>query len=326
LLSIKSFRTAANDEWDQIWINCYYATYFHSREWAEIWEKYTKSMMSPYPIIISFSDAKKALIPFSIEKKLHGICKTYVSSPAGTFGGWISSDNLDLNHAELLKNFIFRNFNSLIWRINPYDELANKLRLKPAITDETQRLDLRNSFDEIIKIWRGKKHPIQTKVRKAEKEGVSIKKADTMKCWKEYYSIYLNSVKRWGDEGSSFYSWSLFEEMYNLNSDYIKLWLAFYNSRIICGALCLYAGKNAVYWHGAALNDYFYLRPVNLLMYEIVKDACLKKYDWFDFNPSGGHEGVKAFKKSFGTQPSASNVIERKTFVNRTASLILKYF
>jgi hypothetical protein len=46
---------------------------------------------------------------------------------------------------------------------------------------------------------------------------------------------------------------------------------------------------------------YFSSRLVNLLFYEIIKDTCQNGYKWFDFNPSGDHQGVKAFKKNFGT-------------------------
>jgi lipid II:glycine glycyltransferase (peptidoglycan interpeptide bridge formation enzyme) len=55
-------------------------------------------------------------------------------------------------------------------------------------------------------------------------------------------------------------------------------------------------------WHGATIGTYFNLRPVNLLYYEVIKTACKKGYIWFDFNPSAGLEGVKAFKERFGAQ------------------------
>jgi lipid II:glycine glycyltransferase (peptidoglycan interpeptide bridge formation enzyme) len=85
--------------------------------------------------------------------------------------------------------------------------------------------------------------------------------------------------------------------------------LAKYEDRSIAGALCFYTKNHVVYWHGAAYSDYFELRPVNLLMYEAIKDACENGYSWFDFNPSGGHEGVKAFKKSFGPTALRSDVV-----------------
>ncbi|MCL0030407.1 hypothetical protein M1M93_01760 [Thermodesulfovibrionales bacterium] len=46
-LAIKAIRMATAGEWDYIWKNCDYATYFHSREWAGIWQKYTQEKMQP---------------------------------------------------------------------------------------------------------------------------------------------------------------------------------------------------------------------------------------------------------------------------------------
>ena len=58
------------------------------------------------------------------------------------------------------------------------------------------------------------------------------------------------------------------------------------------------------------MEKYFKVRPTNLLMYEAIKDACDRGYAWFDFNPSGGHEGVEAFKKNFGAQALPAPVIQ----------------
>ncbi len=79
--------------------------------------------------------------------------------------------------------------------------------------------------------------------------------------------------------------------------------------------MILVAQNHAVWFHrnhGAALEDYFTLRPVNLLLYEAIKHACEEGYAWFDFNPSGGHEGVRAFKRSFGTESRPSPVVIRR--------------
>lgn len=34
----------------------------------------------------------------------------------------------------------------------------------------------------------------------------------------------------------------------------------------------------------------------------VPKAVCEEGYEWFGFNPGGGHEGVKAFEKGFGTE------------------------
>ncbi|MBN2396499.1 MAG: GNAT family N-acetyltransferase [Candidatus Atribacteria bacterium] len=312
-ISINKIQSASPEEWDRFWLQCDYSTYFHSKEWAEIWKTYTFNRIQPDPQIIFFSDGKKALLPFSYTKQYHGILKNYISSPGGTFGGWISGDILSKDHIRILLNYIKRKHKNIIWRINPYNDTVGYIDFKISKNDETYVLSLSNDFESIFKNWT-KGH--KSAAKKAKREGVIVTTAATLEHWKSYYHVYEDSLRRWGEKVSSKYTWDIFEKMYQLNSRYIKLWIAEYNKEIISGALCFYAKKHVVYWHGASLEKYFYLRSVNLILYEAIKDACDKRYRWFDFNPSGGHEGVKSFKKSFGGQPLQSDVIINISWIN----------
>ena len=64
-IQIEQIRPALPEEWDAIWDDCSYATYFHSREWAEIWSCYTQGDLRPNPLLVLFSDGKEALLPLS---------------------------------------------------------------------------------------------------------------------------------------------------------------------------------------------------------------------------------------------------------------------
>lgn len=315
-LKITEARLARSEEWDRIWGNCGYATYFHSREWAELWQKYTQGKLSPEAKIIIFSDGKSVLLPFSSQRILKGFVKQYISSPAGTYGGWLSIDELSANHGRLLHEYIATHYKNLIWRLNPYNASEISQNTKKVKADETHTLNLECGFESIYKGWT-KGHA--SAARKARKAGVEVREAITLQDWKDYYNIYENSLKRWGDSASSSYNWSFFKNMFDLSSSNIKLWLAIFDGQIIAGALCFYAKKHVAYWHGSALSKFFNLRPVNLLMYEVIKNSCEGGFQWFDFNPSGGHEGVRNFKKSFGAEVMACPVINR---CNKSAELL----
>jgi hypothetical protein len=301
-ISISNIRPALSHEWDRIWQGCSYSTYFHSREWSEIWDVYTGHRTRPAPMMVAFSDGKIALFPLSVSLSHKTIVKTYLSSPAGTYGGWISDDELGVAHSALLAGYLTR-LSSLIWRLNPYDPLLSKIRVRNTQEDETHACNLAAGFDAVCK--QGTKGH-RSAAAKACREGVIVKEANTAEEWRAYYRVYEDSLRRWGGYASSRYEWGMFDEMFRRRSPRIKLWLAVYQDELVAGALCFYAPTHAVCWHGAALESYFYLRPVNLLMREAVRDACDRGLTWFDFNPSGGHEGVKAFKKSFGAQPLSS--------------------
>jgi lipid II:glycine glycyltransferase (peptidoglycan interpeptide bridge formation enzyme) len=49
----------------------------------------------------------------------------------------------------------------------------------------------------------------------------------------------------------------------------------------------------------------------------MIRHAVEHGYRWFDFNPSGGHEGVQKFKARFGTVPLSCPMILHQTPVNR---------
>lgn len=323
MLQINKIRKATNEEWDSIWKNCTYSTYFHSREWAQIWEQYTKGKISSEPILIIFSDNKTALLPFSYNSFLKGIIKLQISSPAGTFGGWISDSDLTLEHATLLINLILKKYSNLSLLINPYDSLANQvIPSKITLIEETHVINLKqDDFSKIFKTWT-KGH--RSAVNKAINAGVQVSIASTQTEWDEYYKIYEDTVKRWGDKASSKYENRLFDIIFNMASNNIKLWIAKYDNTLIAGALCFYSNNHIVYWHGAALENYFNVRPVNLLIYEALKSAYNENYNWFDFNPSGGHEGVKSFKKSFGAEPLKINIINKQSFPIKFTRLVKK--
>ena len=322
-IKISSISKADDSEWGSLWQECEYSTYFHSREWAEVWNKYTNGRIQPKSLLIIFSDGKKALLPLSSQRILKGFSKQYVSSIAGTFGGWISSDALEMVHAQLLVDYL-THLGSITWRLNPYEPFVHKCKLPAIQEDETHSLNLGSKFDAVYKLWTKGHKSAARKARKARKAGIIIRKANKQEHWQKYYAIYEDSLKRWGEKATSRYKWKLFEIFYALSSKNIELWLAKYEDKIIAGALCFYSKNHAVYWHGAALSDYFNMRPVNLLMCEIIKDTCERHCLWFDFNPSGGHEGVKSFKKSFGAVGLPCPVVATKWNVMQVISTFRK--
>lgn len=320
MLTIALQRPATVEEWDKIWSTCASATYFHSREWAETWRDYSKGRIVPRPIMLVTSDRKQVLVPVSVQVAFKGIIKLNIMSPAGTFGGWLSVDELSIDHARTISQYLMK-MDNLIWRVNPYDSLAVAAVAGIGQDDETHALDLANGFDQIYRNWT-KGH--SSAVRKARKEGVSVRLAADRLDWRAYYQVYEDSLRRWGDDASSRYEWPLFEQFACRNSPHVQLWLAEYQGKIIAGALTVCSKNQMIYWHGAALGEYFQLRPVNLLMYEVIKYACEQGFHWFDFNPSGGHEGVRAFKKSFGATPLSSPVIRTQTSASKVLHMIAR--
>lgn len=298
-MRIQKLYTATKREWDEIHRTSDYSTYFHSREWYDHWVRHPDLLGAPKCAaaaeLVHFSDGSRALLPL-----LSLGSGGYISSPGGTYGGFISSDNLQDSHFTILIS-LYEHYSGLQMRFNPFGVIP-----KPNITaidrvspDETQCADLSAGFPILIKKW---KQNTLWEARKAQKLGISIGIAKTMDEWKAYFNAYQSSLQRWSTKATSRYPWTFFNDLMELKSDKVKLWLAFRDDDVIAGALCFYAKKHVVYWHGAAHSDSFKFHPVQLLMYEIINDACAKNYQWFDFNPSGTHQGVRGFKANFGVE------------------------
>jgi hypothetical protein len=333
-LSILKIYPASNQEWDEVWASCHYATFFHSRHWAETCAKLHRSSLCPTPQVVVFSDHQTALLPFSLQQNAKGLIQTYVTSPESTFGGWISRDDLGIDHLQLLVDYLLKKTGkNLGWRINPFDPVfavkpmlqryhpvqigldETQSQIKKAISvllnltrpivvpESTHVLDLTIGFEQLLK----KRRTLAGKYRKAQRQGIQAIPTRDFGLWQEYYRAYQDSLQRWGK--SQGYTWDLFYELYQLDSPNVQLWVAMHDGNLTCGALGLYAQKHVVLWHGSAFEKYFPLRPVNLLYLEIAKQACEQGYTWLDFNPSDGIAGVAAFKESFGAEPLSCPIV-----------------
>lgn len=280
------------------------STYFHSPEWARIWEFYSRGTIRPAPQLVAFSDGAEALLPWSFETKARGLLSRFASSTQGTYGGWLSERPLTLAHALCLVDWLTRGKRrNLVWRLNPYDQLAFRagvtrhLRCKH---DETHALRLHGKPELVLD---GFKSSYRAQIKKALKSAqFSVGQATSLDEWRAYFEVYRDSLERWGDEPETGYSWRLFEFLFRLGSPNVKLWLARHEGKIVSGDICLYASKHVAYWHGATLKDYLRTSVAKLLMYEVIKDSTQRGYDWYDFNPSAGLAGVKFFKEGFNAE------------------------
>jgi lipid II:glycine glycyltransferase (peptidoglycan interpeptide bridge formation enzyme) len=160
----------------------------------------------------------------------------------------------------------------------------------------TQALNLGVGLDAIRRRL-SKGH--RSAISKAQRSGVTVRRAETMKDWRRYFELYQLSLGRWGARATSRYDWRLFEMLEALSPN-VQLWLADLDGSSVAGAVLARGGEHVGYWHGAAAESAFPARPVHLLLWTVIEQAVQTGALWFDFLPSGGHLGVEAFKRSFG--------------------------
>ena len=125
----------------------------------------------------------------------------------------------------------------------------------------TQIIDLRKSWESILKNWNNGHHRA---LKKGLKNEIEIRLTNENE-WEEYYQLYQDSIRRWGNSASNNYKLDLFQILKKLNPAVCKLWLALSDNKIISGCLCFYHNQHVGYWHGASLESYFHLKPVHVL-------------------------------------------------------------
>jgi CelD/BcsL family acetyltransferase involved in cellulose biosynthesis len=312
-IAIKSSREASDAEWDRACSDCEHATFFHSRAWSEAWRAYSGGAVRPAPVAVELDDRTVAILPLSRRRGRFGAGRVALSSPAGTYGGWISRDRLTVDHARRIADFLIRSSDGLVWRVNPFDPVIAGESFGGR-DDATQALELSEGFETLRRRFnRGCK----SSIRRAIRERVVVRPAAGLDDWRRYYEVYRRSLERWGDRATSRYGWRLFVELHRRERDGVALWLAESRGAVVAGALMLQTAWHAAYWHGASLAEHFELRPMNLLMSTLIQHACETGRRWFDFGPSGGHQGVAAFKSAFGARTLASPVVSKPSLVGR---------
>lgn len=312
---ITSVNKASNNEWDEMWLRSEYSTYYHSREWAEIWQSYTNGVIRPLTQKISFSDGKNVIVPIMRQNYYGGIIKRYglVGPPSeakAQYGNWLSDNPLTAEHIVLLVNYLITKYKNLVWMLNPFDENSKRLavdskyiRRKPFVS---YMIDLTKGQDNIYSNF---KQNCRNKINQGIKNKLMVKEGAERQDWLNYYRIYQDTVTRWRDKALYVLDWKFFEILYEKHSKHRTLWLTWYNNIPISGCICFYSNKIILLFHSASLSEYQYLRPVNLEKYIVIKDGVDKGYHWLDLGTAGGNKGLDNFKKSFGPEKKMRDMI-----------------
>jgi hypothetical protein len=318
-LTIQHQSDASTEEWQRAWEACECATYFHSPEWAHVWQSYSNGVIRPAAKLLRFSDRREVVVPMCFEPKLRGILPRYVSSPEATYGGWLSAEPLTTAHAVLLTRWLLAaQGKNLVWRLNPYDSLALEAAMICNVSgrrDVTHSVRLNADPDQLFK---GFKKGCREDIKKAQKKGhIEVSAASDVEEWKAYYKVYQDSLQRWGLSSDGGYRWELFDTLRRLDSPNIRLWISRYDGQIVSGELSFYSRRHAVSWHAATLRDYLRSGVGKYQTFEIIKDSCSRGYQWLDFNPSAGLDGVKELKESFRAEALPAPLVYVDTTLKR---------
>ena len=316
---VSGWRRATDREWDDAVDGCAHATFFHTREWAEVWAAYTGGAVTPGAWHATFDDGTTAVLPAN-ERTILGLpvvgrvspqLRTVMSSYGSTYGGWVGADRLTPAHHRALWERT-RTLN-LAMTQNPFDAGVAAAGLPWTRHDATHVVTLPDDPAELRRGW-SRGHA--SAVNKAGRAGLTVVEARTEAQWRDYLRIYALSVERW-DDPLVVHREELFRALAESRSGKVRLWLAVHDGAAVAGAICLYQGPIVAYWHGALDAAHQELRPATFLHAHVMRRAAEDGYRWYDFGPSGGQSGVMAFKQRFGAEERDVNSLVHHAALKR---------
>ncbi|NUM44916.1 MAG: GNAT family N-acetyltransferase [Anaerolineales bacterium] len=296
-----------SDVWWEVARACAYATFFHTPLWHQLITMTYPGCRDITPSVV-LANGTRAVLPLLEDSSPSNRLPIRFSTFAGCYGGVVADGPIEGREGETAVSHLFQT--AVSWRIsrfkclsNPFAPVETLPQSLPKIRDDfTHILALEPDYETIFARFT-KGH--RSSIRKGQRMGVSVRLAETLEDYQAYYQTYEDSLRRWGERASSHYPWRLFENGFALAQQYpdnIRLWVAEAEGRILGGAWVFYWQRHAVWWHGAVLEDFFAYNPSNVLQDAIIRDACARGYRYYDFNPSGGYEGVIRFKRHHGAE------------------------
>lgn len=291
--------------WWEVARACEWSTFFHTPLWhalaSDAFDKVEDASVEAVT-----SGGTRLILPVAGDRR-HSPpgFRTLRSTFAGCYGSVIADGPLTDEDERTL----FRSLRG--WGTDYISIIGNPLRRGGAAPGD--RFRLREDFTHILEladreleeILSGLSKGHRSSMSRAERMGVRVREARSLEDYRAYFGAYEDSLRRWGEDATSRYPWRLFRRGYELSLEHpelIRLWLAEVEGSVAAGAWVFYWNGHATYWHGAGYEAYFDHRPNQLLHVEIIRDALKRGTRFYDFHPSGGHEGVASFKERFGAE------------------------
>lgn len=163
------------------------------------------------------------------------------------------------------------------------------------------RLDLRSGVDEVFR--RFHRDCIQRKIRRAERERLSIEANRSPETLKKFYDMVVRTRRRQGLPPQPI-TW--FHNLMDCLGSSVTIRLACKNGRPVAGILTLQHGKRLVYKYGASDERFHALGGMACVFWHAIQEAISNGLDEMDLGRSDiGNPGLIAFKEHLGANGSA---------------------
>jgi len=181
---------------------------------------------------------------------------------------------------------------------NNFELLTFNFKLNKTIDiqpSKTSILDLTKDEDELLATMHQK---TRYNIRLAEKKEVVISENN-----KEKFNVWwelMNETRQ--RDGFKLHKKEYYLKMLELPENFLKIFLASYNNRIIAGMMVAFFGDTVTYLHGVSANEDRNVMAPYLLQWYVIKLAKQSGFKYYDFYGIDEEKwpGVTRFKLGFG--------------------------
>ncbi len=292
-MTIRLYREEDRQAWDSYVMNSPAAVCYHLTGWKQVIEK-------------SFGQTTWYLLSENEEKKINGILPLVqlksslfgnyvVSLPYFNYGG-VCADTPETGQ-QLMEDAVgrAREAGASHLELRHMQPLNNSMPVKTAKV--SMQLALPQNPDDL---WKSFSSKLRSQVQRPLKEGMH---AETGKeeHLDDFYEIFAKNMR---DLGTPVYSKDFFRTILREfpESSWICTVRSKMNEPMAAGFLVGFKGIMEIPW-ASSLRRYNRYSPNMLLYWVVLKTACERGYQFFDFGRSTAGEGTYRFKEQWGARP-----------------------
>jgi len=298
-------KIATQDElarWNEIVSRCPYSEALHTVEWRDALTSCFKQLKPVYLIIKDENDNAVGALPCFIFKPIP-LVKTLLSMPWTLPGGPLIFPGADVpavasSAIEKLEAISRgqRSYETTV-TLSPAcpSEVGERLESADYLREPDHSTHLLRTDVEYDEIWTAYKKRVRGAIRKAKKQGITLRETEDEADMRTYYKMYLAAMEHFGST----------PKPYNLlrhlqTSSIARFVVAELNDQIIGGVLFLHFNSSVRMWCGASDPNFLSYRPNNAIIDYIVQWSCKHNYPCVDFGATPpGREDLIAFKEGW---------------------------
>jgi hypothetical protein len=292
-MGLKVFESPG-EEWDEFASRYTDLIFYHS-----VWSEVLRKGLGGQPLYFYLREGGEivaglpgVLLNFKILKIL------YASIPYGNFVG---DKSYFLPMIEFLdREFRKRKIDQVRITESPFLEPFQPETFKP-ISAKCTLLDLKR-FDK-ERIWDSYRSEVRRAIRKAQRNGLSVRRATSREEVEIFYRLYLSSMER--NRAAAKYPRQWFYALYDvlIRQGKANIFFAAKRDQYTAGVVLIYSSDSVHYLHNGSEKTYLESRPNDLIVDQIIQDSLKEGKATLDFMGSDADDlPLLRFKEKWGSQ------------------------